>query len=371
MIKLNDTSIAIGEIKQLLATFNLPNCDVGEYSEIAKNRFYINNNKLIHNGDTISYVFNKKYLNITTTLPIWNNTYDVETHRYLGRYLRFIRDYKKVDLLSMYNFFDKQYLDYTFYIDYSLEDSSKGTIPFKNDSDEYHAYSIPFDLLDRYTLYTSSPIVLEMCISMNDLSENENIINIRKNTYKKVYTSSKPKLIEFYSNLSTSLKNIIYANKDKFSLVIKVPENFSGQLVILNGNFTKQIKTFSNLSQSFKLIDEKGGEETSYLKGVREIKNQLMSSYNNNNYLLSDRLIEYLSDMAISPLSEDYNISKLQKLLVTNNLLTLKGNYGIRSGQEEDIINNIIGTYLQDKYDTLGYCDKDVENVLIRYGGLV
>ena len=120
MIKFNDDNIYVGYIKQLLHTFNLPCCKidnpsnnyvVGDYfisankNEIYKVTKIDENNKCSESVKICNYKFGDEVLNITKNLEIRNNFYDSYTHEYLGEYLRFIRDYKGIDLMSLYNCF--------------------------------------------------------------------------------------------------------------------------------------------------------------------------------------------------------------------------------------------------------------------------
>ena len=111
MLKYNDDNIYGGYIKQLLASFNLPQCPIGN-KDFTQSIHYIEGNSLYFynsvDGTTTrvsSYKENDKIENITKNLEIRNNLYDSYTHEYLGDYLRYVRDYKGLDLMSMYNCF--------------------------------------------------------------------------------------------------------------------------------------------------------------------------------------------------------------------------------------------------------------------------
>ena len=63
--------------------------------------------KLIYNN----YSFGDRIPNITKNLKIRNVVYDSYTHKYLGDYLRFIRDYTGLDLMPLYNCFSNEVLN--------------------------------------------------------------------------------------------------------------------------------------------------------------------------------------------------------------------------------------------------------------------
>ena len=120
MYKFNEETIAVGYIKQLLHSFNLPKCKLFKttneaidyyknLSSVALIKNYKNNSNYlvwINNGKIEkekSYSYNHEYLNITGKMNLFNGLYDSRTHIYLGNYLRFLRDYNNINLMSLYN----------------------------------------------------------------------------------------------------------------------------------------------------------------------------------------------------------------------------------------------------------------------------
>ena len=120
----------IGFIKEYLHDFNLPmvkvlndNMWVIEFGLYIKdNSIYCalkdfnykvgdeKNTRLFHKIVS-NYVFGRKYKNITKNLDLNSNIWDSYSQEYLGDYLRFIRDYKNIDLMSMYNCFSGRILN--------------------------------------------------------------------------------------------------------------------------------------------------------------------------------------------------------------------------------------------------------------------
>ena len=236
MFKFNTTHIFTGYLKQLLSSVNIPTCriytkefanylkqhgkedprviesfDMVTYTSAnanaAKQRIatsvnYLKANELYNyvwdysqtgldlgnknvywkRTSPIFYSGDKSINGLTRVLSSQGNVYDTATHEYLGEYLRFVRDYYGINLMSLYNCFnntlckniyykhefktidktakdlDKEYLDYESSL--SVLDKTS-VISIKNvknigSQDRLHyknAYSI-FDSLDsRYRIY--------------------------------------------------------------------------------------------------------------------------------------------------------------------------------------------------------------------------
>ena len=93
-----------GYIKEMLKDFNLPIYRVYRKDKpLYEGRFYIKEHKVCKcvNGkleEINTFLYNKKQINLTTNFIINSSVYDSYTHNYLGNYLRFIRDYKYINI---------------------------------------------------------------------------------------------------------------------------------------------------------------------------------------------------------------------------------------------------------------------------------
>jgi len=120
MLKINNNSLISGYIKQMLHEFNLPKAKVLSIGmQVFAGGYYITQNKLYRALKTDvytslknvkdksffhlidNYIYGKSYLNITKNLELNSSIYNKYAHYYLGDYLRFYRDYKGIDLMSM------------------------------------------------------------------------------------------------------------------------------------------------------------------------------------------------------------------------------------------------------------------------------
>ena len=243
MIKFNDDNIYVGYIKQLLHTFNLPCCKIDKLSnKFYVGEYFINNSKnaiykvlsVNSNGRPIEslkicdYKFGDRVLNITKNLEIRNNYYDTYTHEYLGEYLRFIRDFKDIDLISLCNCFSNN-LPTTL--------NSNG---FNSNDSLYTVYMIPVKSNTTYTIaldcHTSVKIGCGHYAYHNlldlDITNVKTFNNLRFNT-PILYTVPEDNNLK----LEKTLK-----------MFIKIPSSVKSSLVVLEGDYLNSCKTICTQS---------------------------------------------------------------------------------------------------------------------------
>ena len=395
MIKLNDNNIFIGHIKQLLKDFNLPSCTIITEDNADENfvsgKHYIKGSQLyLSDGEgslvrKITYNYGKKYLNLTSNLEINNLIYDRETHRYLGKYLRFLRDQKHVDLMSMYNCFDGE----TFSKNITITIDNDNEIVFKND-DNYIVYQIPITLNAlNLKMFDGREIQLGVYIDANDTYvEGSTKKSCRDFVLEKTCKTMRTTSIFKYdalvtllrslkdptstntaratTELDTILKDFILNNVDKMYLLVKVLKSDLKSIVILED------------SKKYEYVDSKSvwhrQEPSTIARGYYKLPvfPQLFSNENlDNNYLLADRLVEYLTENVICPLSNMHDINRFHVVVAENpTKLPIKSIDRIYGYWTKSDTNNVIylmqtnKDYIYNIYDMLGYVDKDIENLI-------
>lgn len=238
MIRYNDDNIYVGYIKQLLHTFNLPCCKidnpsnkyyVGEYFiNSHKNAIYRvvsvdGNGRFLEAKKVCDYKFGDEVLNITKHLELRNNYYDTYTHEYLGDYLRFIRDYKGIDLMSLYNCFSNN-MPTTLDVDDFNSDDALSSI-----------YMIKVKPHTTYTIAIECHSKIEICCghyAYNDFLD-ENITNKKSFNGMRFNTP-----ITYTTTDDDNLKL-----EKAFKMFIKVPSNLDTSIVVLEGDYTKSCET--------------------------------------------------------------------------------------------------------------------------------
>lgn len=360
----------------------------------------------------IFYDSDKPIPGLTKTLYSPGSSYDTITHEYLGDYLRFIRDYYDINLMSLYNCFNNNICS-NLHLTFSVNSS---TITFNSQDAKYIIYAFPVKLFANYTIAIDSCQGVEMFCGLYNTTLDELLPetkSLAEKTYLKVhkasfkqpflfdkldvskwpFTTPQDKTAQSYSSYSRI--DIINREQD-LKLFIKVPAASKSSIVVLEGDYLNfndasysrnknTVKWEYRQNHSVMNFGDNVDLNESSFKPISKL--QLLELNTGESYPFADRLVEYLSKSAITPLDEvPDNIKRVQKVMEENN------HFFRIPGVWENKIQKIIYDYLmssgpivldktQEKlkdcrlgyhykigharkstlYDVLGYVDRDAE----------
>lgn len=378
MYKFNNDNIITGYIKQLLHSFNLPTCKVfdtvaeflnyypPEVRVIGIVKNYKNNNSylLYKEGNEIKreqvYALNHEYLNVTTNLGLFNGIYDSSCHKYLGDFLRFVRDYINIDLMGMYNCFANEIL---------VDDKYKYIIiPVKHNT----KYTVAFDGKDYDYLFTYENTLEKIAANFKDNSYK----NKPSSGYKtRTSTFLNPFLLKSLIGEDTLITEGLNAGKKIYScfkeqlykLVIRVNVLDNPTITVLEGDYTKAKQEFAPICANFeKGVDYSNINLNNYLSDLQLLDFHL--GQKDVSYPFADKLLEYLTGLAITPddpISQNIIDAKIKfnskfKLPV----IPVNGKF---TANDRLRCLDLFGRskyWNKSTYDLLGYVDKEIEECL-------
>ena len=421
MLKYNNNHIFTGYLKQLLSSFNLPMCKIytkefAEYLEkhgeedprvlksfdnISDDRLAVHINYLKDNelyqyfwkptsksrqlglntaywkrSSDIYYSSDKFIHGLTRNLHSPGITYDTKTHEYLGDYLRFIRDYYNINLMSLYNCFtDKIYSNvyFNFLLNQKNQKNEQIKVLFDAQEPEYRLYALPVKLFSEYTIAIDCDQGIEMFCGLYktalDMSaESEDLAartyqRVHKTLFKQPfiydklstkYWSDDTDLTSDENGNKTGIRTNVFTRWDltcrekDLKLFIKVPVSCRSSITILEGDF----RNFNDCLFAPKDGTWKYSNNHSVLNFSANIdlnnyafkpisKLQLLEFNTGESYPFADRLIEYLSGSAITPIDEiPDNIKRVQHVMNQNKY------YFRVDGLWEDKMRNILYDYV-------------------------
>jgi hypothetical protein len=279
------------------------------------------------------------YPNQTKRLQIRNNIYDSYTHEYLGNYLRFLRDYDDLDLMSLYNCFSNRLCTTESAINIDVLDKGQKYGVFNAGDPNYKIYAVPVKLFKQYTIAIDSAFPVEMCCGIynNKLNTNSDIYKqLLKTTYKRVSEArfaqpflysellklAPPALSEFPSvseiQRHSAARKFIAQIADRESnlvLLFKVHRSVDSSIVILEGDYCKwnnfSAKFIPATSSTEVLTEKKIQLEHNHTVIANEsifsdlalplIAPLQLLQLNGHKFVpFADRLLEYLLDMCIT-----------------------------------------------------------------------
>ncbi len=239
MLQFNNNHIFTGYLKQFLSSFNLPTCKIytAEFEKFYTEHGYedprviessapivisstanrkrpaigitylkdgsaqqycwdtsdwnasldLDQNKIVkywQSKQTLHYNGNK-ILGLTKTLKNPTTLYNYQTHEYLGNYLRFLRDYENINLMSMYNCFSNRLCNN---IKLRLAINGAQTLNVNSYDTNYKIYMLPVKLFENYTIAIDCYQGAELfCGFYNEkLDTSIKALDLIKRTYQKV-----------------------------------------------------------------------------------------------------------------------------------------------------------------------------------------
>jgi hypothetical protein len=267
---------------------------------------------------------------------------------------------------------------------------------------------VPVKLYQKYTIAIDSNMPIEICCGFyGAYLDTKNVsTTLSKITYQKINSStfSKPFIYDKLTGDKLNAEEIellnIAQNEDDLKLFIKVPINNKSSITILEGDYLgyndslydpkseviRQNRTITNFFEGKDDLPKTVEFDEDYLYAPlnnREFKPisklQLLMMNTGVSYPFADRLIEYLSENAITKLDRlPDNIKRAQTILssapYSNNTKKYNSDvYGLWDDKlsiylYDSVVNNdnINRKYSTLKHDLLGYIDKDTEKLVTR-----
>lgn len=400
MIKFGDNHIIVGYIKQLLTSFNLPNVPVFKEGMIpAEGKCYLKDDyfQQYKNGEWVSlfrYIEGVKYTNYTTNLSSETIDYDSKTHEYLGRYLRYLRDYKGLDLMQLYNCYSNKTvkkMDLRTLSESIVLPNIEELRKIITSDSSIKVISIPVNLNQVYTISLDCGLPVEMFCGFEGAYFDGDVLNeVNQKLWSQTYVKANycsfntPFLFEKLKNISSDIYNQVAAKECILKLFIKLPYLNNSSIVVLEGDYTGQNDFYIKSDDIYSCISSDvifNAEMTdSQFKNFDltqlNSKAQLLYLNTHISYPFATRLIEYLTDAVICKTETiGDNIKRLQSNLEWRrkeglpagiNYKTEYSPYGVWSDRYKPILYNLIKiNNLDDTYfDLLANVDKDVEQKL-------
>ena len=283
------------------------------------------------------------------------NYYDSDTHKYLGEYLRCLRDIQGIDLMSLYNCFNHTFVDNVHitsdsvnYLTEIVPTGNKVTlVPIKFNKDYTIAINCPFKVKLKSVFYKDylmrdSGNERLLCEKLNESYVTFNNITYKYPVKYKLDVDDKD-LIKY--------ENYLY-------LAIEFPDSINSSITVLEGDYTNNSKEYISDLEAMNSIPDVN------LSTIFKSDVGLLSYDDNKHHPFSDKLMSYLVGSTID--SRDLineNISYIQEKV--NYHPKYKGHWdnklryilyrGFMSlGDNVDV----------SKVDVLGFVDKDMEKVV-------
>lgn len=342
--------------------------------------------------------FGSYHINVTRKETCPNSYYDYDTHRLLGKYLRMVRSYHKIDLMPYYNVFDGSILD-----DIYIENiTDEYPIRLANSSSSKVLW-VPIKYNTGYTIYVDSNKPVKACPIFRNvagpfrLKVRRNLL--AKSLYDETYDEThgtdyagkfNPFILNdvqfrkpfYWEGIKCDTKDL-YEMQNYLGLIIQLDRNNNSSVVVLEGDRRDERRIVFN-SQNEAWLDEKEEEDKPIdprpiikKRGVKFIiddltpqqfndlfrtRKQLTLLNDKNTYAFNDQIIPYILHHVITNMETiEQNIGRVQDYIPNRFEY-----YDIWSDRIRiDTFNKYMSDFDVARFDQNGFIDADVEKFLL------
>lgn len=335
------------------------------------------------------YTFGKESINLTQTFDSKYSYYDSETHKYLGNYLRCIRDIFDINLMPYYNCFNYNILNNTriyYYKDPNRENKLRDNLPddsgwrceiSEDNNYKYIAVPIKYDKTYSISIDCTSPvIIMPILYGYNNLvtidinGESKDITNdfFNKMAFTKEFNrlsfrnpvKMKVSLDNFVDGVSEINQETLYILEDYLYLLIRLPNQNKSSIVVLEGDYSANY-CHNTINSEYARINNSDIITPNNFDSITKVVPSLIQVNTGISYPYSNRLIEYLTTAPIT------NITTIK-----NNILNVNKKL---NREENDFWDNYIRLTAYNRYmgrditnaykfDISGFIDRTVEEAL-------
>lgn len=342
------------------------------------------------------YSFGEETKNITQRFVSNVSYYDPQTHRFLGEYLRCVRDIYGVDLMPLYNCFDYDSTEYLYL------DEEKGIV--ESSAPKSKVLLIPIKFNKTYTLAVECefPVLVKAVFCKdgmllkdkngdsftNLLSENVQrysgirfsdpvIYSITNDTSADLYMpdndgadfdideAEKAALVK-----KREVDRVLQEHEKYLYLAVQLPKTNTSSIAVIEGDFSSVANRYVSSAEGINKLSDRQLSKT-FLS-----KLSLLGSNSKEQVPYSDKLISYLLQYAIDDRDEiDENVERVETKIEYSPALPefVKGIWDVDLRYTlYSRYMNITGIDYIEKKDILGFVDRDIENAvnkgLIKHG---
>ena len=333
------------------------------------------------------FIFGNYVKNITQRFVSNVSYYDPLTHKFLGEYLRCLRDIYGLDLMGLYNCFDYATTDQFVLTNDGIVKSKPlkekvYLIPIKFNKTYTIALDCDFPVFAKAVIYKDTllqdasgkdftSLIQEPTIRFNGLrfsnpvtysvTNNTQIdptVDESSNEYKKLY---KEKI---------ETDKVLQQHEKYLYLALQVPKTTSSSIAVIEGDYSTIAHNYISSAESIDKLSDK------QLSNIFKSELTLLQSNNKKQIPYADKLISYLLGYTIDCREEiDQNVARIETAIGYNP--PLKDFY--KGIWDNDLRYTLYSKYMQldnldyiKKYDITGFIDRDIDNAvqkgLIKYG---